>query len=150
MTLNKIISGVLAFMTAFVLMFTVVTPTLAQVKMVRDTHKNCISAKFSKEKELRVSVDSESGFVTVEDVDENGSPMETLLNFKGEDKKNSFIGCSEDSRKLLSEINKIEAKYNSDICSQMKDVLNGKKPLPIMGDVKPTMDDVKIYIKSSC
>ena len=137
---NKFFPITFAFGTAIILTFVLVTPTIAQFKAERDTHKNCLTAKFPKDRRHSIDFDSDSGLVSVKFVDDQGAENETLLNFKSND---GFAGCTGDATDVLKQVKTTFNNRESDICRSMKDVLNGKLPLPESGDVHPTLNDVK-------
>ena len=147
MTSHKLILSISAFATAVLLTFGVLTPVFAQLKAASDARSNCANARIPKNQELEIDVDPESGFVTVGYFDEQGQQREALFNYKSKD---DFNGCTADAKRILGHIKEDVEKHDAELCTDMKEIAKGNRPLPERADIKPTLDDVQSYIGKKC
>ena len=142
---KKIFAGSLA--SALILTFAVISPVLAQVQQNMVAQANCASFQYSAGTEPTIITDTETGTVNISFTDANGAEKQTQLNFKG---NKGFAGCSSQAKRILTDIKAQQAKYNSDICNEVTDVVNGKRGMLAMDGKSPSMDDAKVFQKHIC
>lgn len=136
-----------AMISAMVLTLTVVSPAFANIRQGIDTRANCINLQYSKDQELTILTNPDTGIVIVGYVDENGQPKESQLNYKSND---GFAGCSSQAARILSDIKTYQDKYSSDMCLEITEVIDGKRPMPEMDGKRPTIAAAKTYQKQVC
>ena len=148
MNIQKILLPILSLGTAALLTFGVLTPAFAQLKANADAQSNCAKVKIPKNQELEIDVDTETGFVHIGYHDEHGQQKETVLNFK--EGENGFDGCTPDAKRVLAHVKEDVEKHDAEMCTDMREIAKGNRPLPERADIKPTLEDVKTYVDKKC
>jgi hypothetical protein len=136
-----------SFVTALALSLAVISPVLASVQKNAEAQSNCANLKYPAGQEVTVLADSDAGTVQIGYTDETGAQKQTLLNFKSND---GYIGCSPQAKTLMVNVNDDQDKYNSDMCKEMTDVVEGRQPMPEMDGKQPTMEAAKTFQQAIC
>lgn len=136
-----------ALVSALTLTFAVISPALASVRQDIATQANCVKLQYPANEEPTIITDTESGIVNVSYTDASGAEKQTLLNFKSGD---GFVGCSDQAKRILTDVKTQQAKYNADMCDDITAVVEGKKAMPEMDGKHPTMVAAKAFQKQIC
>jgi len=143
---NKLLISA-AMLSALILTLTIVSPAIASIKQGMDTHANCASLQFPKGQELAILTNPDTGIATIGYLDENGQPKESQLNYKSGD---GFVGCSAQATRILSDVKTYQDKYNSDMCMEITQIVEGKRVMPERDGKRPTIEAAKTYQKQVC
>ena len=135
-----------AFASASVLSFAVISPALAKTQQDMTTQANCAKLQYPTNQEPGIITDTETGVVSIDYIDASGVETQTQLNFK----KDNLAGCSEQGKRILTDVRLYQAKYNADMCDEMTSIVEGKKSMPILDGRQPTMDHAKAFQKEIC
>ncbi|HET8575205.1 MAG TPA: hypothetical protein VFM02_03500 [Candidatus Paceibacterota bacterium] len=145
--LNKnkfIIAG--SLISALVLTFTVISPALVDAQQDMLTQTNCANLQYPSKEEPTILTDTETGLINISYTDSSGTKKQTQLNFK----KDNPDKCSNQGRRILTDVKEYQAKYNSDMCNEMTEIVEGKKAMPVLDEKRPTMDQAKAFQRSIC
>lgn len=143
---NKLLVSI-SMISALILSLIVISPALASIKQGIDTQANCVSLQYQKDQELTILTNPDTGIITIGYIDENGQPKESQLNYKSKD---GFVGCSAQATRILSDVKMYQDKYNSDKCTEITEIVEGKRPMLEMDGKRPTINTAKIYQKQVC
>lgn len=137
-----------AFMTALVLNFTVVYPTLADYQFDKELKANCAEFKNKNpEQELDILyIDTETGVITINQP-ENGVDKLVKLSYKHKD---GDIGCSNEAKKLFKKLKEYDEKERADMCTDLMETLAGTREMRARNGQLPNVEAMKEYVVKNC
>ena len=147
-TSKKYILVPLAVVTALILNFTVIYPTLADYQFDKELKANCAVFKNQNpEQELDVQhIDVETGLITINQP-ENGADKLVKLSYKH---KEGDEGCSAEAKKLFTGLREIDEKERADMCVDLTETLTGKRDMKTKNGQPPSVEGMKEYVEKNC
>lgn len=147
-TLHNYILIPLAFITAVVLNFTVIYPTLADYELDKELKANCAVFKNKHPgQELDIQyIDVETGVITINQP-EDGVDKLVKLSYKHKD---GDTGCSSEAKKLFKQLKEFDEKERADMCVDVTQTLAGKREIIAKNGHMPNIDGMKAYAEKNC
>ena len=135
-----------SLLTSVFVSFFAISPAIANVKKDMDMHINCITNVFPENTERDISIDSESGIIMVR-YEKDSIKKEIALNLR-EDSK--FSECNSTTKELITLAQNITSKIESDTCQELKEIISGAQPLPLLDGKKMDTKNATDYINKHC
>jgi len=142
---TTVIAISLALVTALVAVFVVASPVFAEFQLKNELANNCANYSSSEGVERNIAIDIDNRLVHVTFANQT-----TVLPLSKSASVADYSGCSTETTKLLTMVQKDIDKYITESCGNFKAIINGEKPLDEKNGETANMQGAIDFVEQYC